>query len=144
MPSIKPSLSYLPIAHELARGRPLNLCSLFLVALYRGMASLQAQLKNSASPTGSGPLWFTQLWLRSYFPSLGAPSISRSSASCYGLAIEPLALVNMSRRDIFSFFYSLDSISSFFHFPSFLTPNYVHPPSTIDSASTPCSFGSNF
>lgn len=29
VPSIKPSLSYLPITHELARDRPLNLCSFF-------------------------------------------------------------------------------------------------------------------
>ncbi|XP_022877741.1 uncharacterized protein LOC111395811 [Olea europaea var. sylvestris] len=100
------------------------------------MAFLQAQLKNGASPTGSGPLWFTQLWLRSYFPSLGAPSISCPSASCYGLAMEPLTPVSMSKRDIFLFFYSLNSISSFFPFPPFLTPNYVHPPSTLDSAST--------
>lgn len=84
MPSMKPSMSYLPIAHELARGRPLNLCSFFLAALYRGMIFLQFQLKNGASSTGSGPLWFTQLWLRAYFPPLGAPSISSRSASCYG------------------------------------------------------------
>lgn len=57
----KPSLSYLPLSHELARGRSLNLCSFFLGAFYRGMASLQLQLKNGVSPTGSGPLWLAQL-----------------------------------------------------------------------------------
>ncbi|CAA2997789.1 Hypothetical predicted protein [Olea europaea subsp. europaea] len=56
VPNMKPSMSYLPIAHELARGRPMNLCSFFLTALYRDMASLQFQLKNGASPTGNGPL----------------------------------------------------------------------------------------
>ncbi|CAI9777518.1 unnamed protein product [Fraxinus pennsylvanica] len=54
--SMKPSMSYLPIAHELVYGRPLNLCSFFLAIFYRGMTSLQFQLKNGASPTSSGPL----------------------------------------------------------------------------------------
>ncbi|CAA2997788.1 Hypothetical predicted protein [Olea europaea subsp. europaea] len=42
----------------------------------------------------------------------------------------------MSNRDIFSFFYSLNSIPSFFPFPAHLTPDFVQPPSTLDSAST--------
>ncbi|CAA2955362.1 Hypothetical predicted protein [Olea europaea subsp. europaea] len=136
VPSIKPSMSYLPIVHKLACGRPLNLCSFFFAALYRGMASLQFQLKNGASPTGSELLWFTQLWLRAYFPSLGALSRSLRSVSCYGLAIDPLSHVNMSRRDIFSFFYILNLIPSFFPFPTHLTSDYVQPPSTLDNAST--------
>ncbi|KAL2491136.1 PMD domain-containing protein [Abeliophyllum distichum] len=35
VPSLKPSMAYLPITHELALGRSLNLCSLFLTAFYR-------------------------------------------------------------------------------------------------------------
>lgn len=131
VPSMKPSMSYLPIAHELAYGRPLNLRSFFLAALYRGMTSLQSQLKNDASPTGSGPLWFTQLWLRAYFPPLGAPSISLRSASCYGLAIDSLKHVNMSSRDTFSFIYTLNLIPSFFPFScsldSILCATSIHP-----------------
>lgn len=68
VPSLKPFPAYLPIANELARGRSLNLCPFFLAIFYRGMASLQVQLRGGASPTGSGPLWLTQLWLMSYFP----------------------------------------------------------------------------
>ncbi|KAL2471292.1 PMD domain-containing protein [Abeliophyllum distichum] len=40
VPSLKPSMAYLPNAHELALGRSLNLCSLFLATFYRGMAYL--------------------------------------------------------------------------------------------------------
>ncbi|KAL2533485.1 Uncharacterized protein Adt_06836 [Abeliophyllum distichum] len=68
VPSLKPYMAYLPIAHELAHGRSLNLCSLFLAAFYRGMAYLQYQLMHLLSE----PLWLAQLWLRAYFPQFGA------------------------------------------------------------------------
>ncbi|KAL2466465.1 PMD domain-containing protein [Abeliophyllum distichum] len=104
VPSLKPSMAYLPIAHEQAHGRSLNLCSLFLAIFYKGMAYLQYQLRTKASPTGSGPLWLAQLWLRAYFPKFGAPSTPPRSVGCYGMIINQLAPIDMSNRDVFTFF----------------------------------------
>lgn len=136
VPSIKPSMSYLPIAHDLAHGRSLNLCSLFLAAFYKDMTSLQFQLRTGTSPTGSGLLWLPQLWLRAYFPQLGAPPSPPLSVSCYGLFIHQLSPVDMSTRDVFTFFYNLNSTSSFFPFSTHQIPIYVRPPSTMDEAGT--------
>lgn len=122
VPNLKPSMSYLPITHEMARGRSLNLCSFFLAAFYRGMTSLQFQLKSGASSTGSGPLWLAQLWLRAYFIQLGVVPSPPRSVACYGLFIHQLSSVNMSARDVFTFFYTLNSIPSFFPFPAHQIP----------------------
>ncbi|KAL2480329.1 PMD domain-containing protein [Abeliophyllum distichum] len=121
-----------PIAHELALGRSLNLCSLFLAAFYRGMAYLQHQLRTNASPTGSGPLWLAQLWLRAYFPQFGTPPMPHRSVNCYGLVINQLAPIDMSSRDVFTFFYNLNSIHSFFPFSAHQIPIYVQPPRTLN------------
>ncbi|KAL2485158.1 hypothetical protein Adt_29914 [Abeliophyllum distichum] len=102
------------------------------VAFVQRYGLLQYQLRTNASPTGSGPLWLAQLWLRAYFPQFGIPSAPHLSVNCYGLIINQLAPVDMSHRDVFTFFYNLNSIPSFFPFSVHQTPIYVQPPLTLN------------
>ncbi|KAL2540085.1 PMD domain-containing protein [Abeliophyllum distichum] len=54
------------------------------------------------------------------------------SVNCYGLVINQLAPVDMSSRDVFTFFYNLISIHSFFPLSAYQIPIYVQPPRSLN------------
>ncbi|KAL2486710.1 Uncharacterized protein Adt_31466 [Abeliophyllum distichum] len=73
----------------------------YWLCLYGGMATLQDQLRSSASPTSSGPLWLTQLWLRrvSTFSPIASQSHVILSPSVVPIIEEPENLESLAQMD---------------------------------------------
>ncbi|KAL2513174.1 PMD domain-containing protein [Abeliophyllum distichum] len=105
-----PPTGYLPISNELVHGKLINLASFVLAGLYRGIATLQDQLRSSTSPTGSRPLWLAQLWLRAYFSYFGAPSSATCPVRYYERKTSSSSYASNSKNGITSLLGELPSI----------------------------------